>query len=506
MRGGLGFDGARFRSTCRRVISYAVVSAFLVMLPVAFAPAPHSSPAGATPGPGRPNVVVFMTDDQTLEQLRVMPKVQSALGDKGVTFSNFVVSNPRCCPSRATFLTGQYSHNNGVMTNRPPDGGFDRLHGQKTTLPAALQGAGYQTIHIGKYLNGYGRPNPAEIPRGWDTWLTSPSQGTYSYWGFTLNKNGALTTYSTATRDYHTDVMGRLGVKRVEREAERAGPFFMTISFLAPHGGSNVREPPSEDGSRFPWPAPRHDGDFKNEPLPLPPSFDEADISDKPIFLQDKPRLSQDAVKKIRSRYRAQLESLLAVDDAVDDVVRALGKTGERNNTLLVFTSDNGYYHGQHRIKQGKVIPYEPAIRVPLVMRGPGVVRDAGSGALVSNIDLAPTILDFAGAAPLRVPDGRSLRPLLANPAAAWENEVLLESGGASDAIHRRGVRTPEWKYVEWINSGTLAVEAVELYDLVADPDELVNRAGDPAYVSTQNELAARLATLRTCAGATCHP
>jgi N-acetylglucosamine-6-sulfatase len=497
---------ARLRIPRRRVITYALCAAFLVALAVVLAPSPHSSSAVATPAPTPPNVIVFMTDDQTLESLRVMPKVQSLLGDKGITFSNFVVSNPRCCPSRATFLTGQYSHNNGVMTNRPPDGGFDLFGDQQSTLPAALQGAGYQTIHIGKYLNGYGRPNPRQIPPGWDTWQTSPSTGTYAYWGFTLNKNGDLKTYSTANRDYHSDVMSRLGVKNVKREAERAGPFFMTVSFLAPHGGDNPREPQTDDRPRLAWPAPRHAGDFKNEPLPMPPSFDEADISDKPIFIQDKPRLSPEAEKKIRSRYRMQLESLLAVDEAVDEVVRALGKTGERSNTLLIFTSDNGYYHGQHRLTQGKVIPYEPAIRVPLVMRGPGIVQGADSGALVSNIDLAPTILDLTGVATLRTPDGRSLGPLLADPGAAWGNEVLLESGGPSDAVSRRGVRTPEWKYVEWINGSTLAVEAVELYDLVADPDELVNRAGVPAYAVTQNELAARLATLRTCTGATCQP
>jgi N-acetylglucosamine-6-sulfatase len=441
----------------------------------------------------RPNVVVIMTDDQTLESMRVMHGVRSALAASGTTFERAFVSTSLCCPSRATLFTGQYMHNHGVLGNRPPEGGYGRLDTTEW-LPVWLQRAGYHTIHIGKFLNRYGQDRPpTEVPTGWDEWYASVDPSTYRYTGYQLNENGLLATYDR----YQTDEYSRRAVDAVERLSASATPFFLSLAYLAPHSGG-PRDADDPPGPPTPHPADRHRDLFASEPLPRSPAFDEADVSDKPRFIRGRPRLSAARRAAITENYRQELESLVAVDEGVVALVDALREAGELENTLVVFTSDNGFFHGEHRVPYGKVMVYEPAVRVPLIMRGPGVPRGARRRQLVVNADLAPTILEAAGARAGRVQDGRSLFPLLRDRRLQWGRELLLEGPIGFDAVAFSALRNERFLYAEHDNGDR------ELYDLRRDPDELESVHGDRAYASIEARLAQRLAALQVCAGAGC--
>ena len=456
---------------------------------------PSATAASSTPvarqAQASPNVVVIMTDDQTVESLRVMTNVKRLLRDQGAAFARSFATYALCCPSRATFLTGQYAHNHGVLGNTPPNGGHAKLD-HTNTLPVWLQEAGYYTAHLGKYLNGYGRADPREIPPGYDEWRGSVDPTTYRFYGYTLNENGRLATYERA---YQTDLYARKALRIIARRAPLAQPFFLSVAFLAPHSGG-PRERGDPVGQATPVPAPRHRDDFASARLPRPPGFNEHDVSDKPVWIRNRPLLTAARIRKIRENYQQRLESLLAVDEAVARIVAALRRAGELNDTLIVFTSDNGFFHGEHRVPSGKVLLYEPSIRVPLIMRGPGIPAGLRLTQRVGNIDLAPTIVDAAGATAGRVMDGRSLLPLVANPRLTFGRDLLIERGPGPATF--AAVRASRYLYAEYENGER------ELYDLTRDPYELRSRHGDPAYASVRASLAARLAGLRSCAGPTC--
>ena len=461
----------------------------------------------AAPKQPRPNVIVIETDDQTAETLRVMTNVNRLLGEQGATFENNFASWPLCCPSRATFLTGQYAHNHGVLGNKAPEGGYEKLD-HSNTLAVWLRRAGYHTAHIGKYLNGYGsRQNQLEIPPGWSEWHAATR---LPFFGHSMNENGRIITFGSAEQDYSTDVYGRKAVDVIRQRAPARQPFFMWVAFFAPHsGGPPDPDDPPKTGKResvpTTKPAPRHRDRFASEPLPMPPSFNEQDVSDKPTFVRDRPPLGPDGVAAIREAYQQQLESLLAVDEAVGEIVSALRAAGELDNTLIVFTADNGFMHGEHRIPSGKNNVYEPSVRFPLVIRGPGVPRDVRLQQLVANIDLAPTIVDAVDAKAGRTMDGRSLLPLLRNRRGPWRESVLLERVTAERQRAAEGrnptftaIRTARHVYVEYTNGQR------ELYDLSNDPDQIASRHADLAYETVKTNLARRLAKLRMCSGRAC--
>ena len=447
--------------------------------------ATHAAPAA------RPNVVVIMTDDQTLESVRVMTNVRRLLGAQGTTFANSLVSFSLCCPSRATFLTGQYNHNNTVMGNAAPEGGYYKLD-SSNTLPVWLQRAGYYTAHVGKYLNQYGTRNPTEVPPGWSEWRGSVDPTTYRFYGYRLNEGGTVREYA----GYQTDVYTEKALDLIRRRAPQAQPFFLSLAYLAPHSGG-PREP-GDPQMATPVPAPRHRDRFASEALPAPPSFNEADVSDKPAGIRGRPVLPPRRVTQIREMYQQRLESLLAIDEGVERIVSQLQAVGELDDTLVIFTTDNGFFHGEHRVPNGKVLHYEPSSRIPLILRGPGVPRGRTLTQLVANVDLAPTIVDAANATPGRRLDGRSLLPLLRDPGSSWGRDVLLQRGGAAAQVFQ-AIRTPRYKYIEYGNGDR------ELYDLAADPNELQSRHADPALAALRAELARRLAALRRCAGAACN-
>ena len=277
------------------------------------------------------------------------------------------------------------------------------------------------------------------------------------------------------------------------RLAPSTDPFFLSLAFVAPHSGG-PRDPDDPVGMATPSPAARHRDAFAGEPLPRSPAFDEADVSDKPNFIRRRPRLTPARVAAIEENYRQELESLLAVDEGVVRVVAALRASGELDSTLIVFTSDNGYFHGEHRVSRGKVMVYEPSIRVPLILRGPGVPAGARRRQLVSNADLAPTILDAAGALPGRVQDGQSLFGLLRDGGLESGRELLVEGPRGIQAVAFSALRNYRFTYAEHDNG------ARELYDLERDPDQLESVHDDPAYDAIQARLsraAGRAADLR---------
>jgi N-acetylglucosamine-6-sulfatase len=447
--------------------------------------------AKSTAAPNRPNVVVLMTDDQTVESLRVMPNVQHLLADKGVTFDNSFVSYPLCCPSRATYLTGQYPHNHGVWGNAGANGGYYKLD-STNTLPVWLQRAGYETIHIGKYLNGYGTLDPLEIPPGWSRWYGSVDPSTYLYFGYTLNENRRLVTYDdSAAANYQTDVYGQKAVDLIERVAAGPRPFFLSVAFTAPHYGGPP-DPDDPSGQTTPSPAPRHQNAFANEPLPMPPSFNEADVSDKPSAIRKLRLLSPGKISAIRENYQQRLESLLAVDEAVGQIVDELSAVGKLDSTYVIFTSDNGFFHGEHRVPAGKILLYEPSVRVPLIIRGPTIPHGQHRSEFVANVDLAPTIVDVAGTEPERVLDGQSLIPFARDRLLHSGRDILLETRTYA------AVRAPNWLYAEYVTGER------ELYNLARDRDELNNLQRNPGYGLIKADLALRLAQLRACIGSAC--
>jgi len=478
-----------------RLLSSAGIAACAI-LTILLIPEPrgHAHAAGVQ----RPNVVVIMTDDQTLESMKVMERTKSLLGDQGVTFDNSFVSFSLCCPSRSTFLTGQYAHNHGVLGNGPPDGGYYKLD-STNTLAVWLQRAGYATIHLGKYLNRYGTKDPREIPPGWTEFHATVDPSTYQYYDFTLNDNGELRHFCPVTDKpecYQTDLYAKMAQEIIRRRAAAPEPFFLWVAFIAPHAGG-PRDPDDPDWPPTPSPAPRHRNYFAGTELPYAPSFNEADVSDKPPSIRSLPRFGPRTFRQLREEYQQELESLLAVDEAVQGIVDTLRDTGVLDKTLIVFTSDNGFFHGEHRVMTGKILPYEPSIRVPLIIRGPGIPPGVHRSQLVANIDLAPTIVDATKAQPARTMDGHSLFPLMQDAGKELGRDIVIENGPGPG--HFSGLRTRNFLYVEYDDDG-----ARELYDLRRDPDQLQSLHADPAYAGLQAELARRLALLRACKGARC--
>ena len=446
----------------------------------------------------RPNVVVMMTDDQTAASLRYMPQTGALLAAEGTTFENSIASFPLCCPSRATHLTGQYAHNHGVLHNSGPFGGFGRLD-HTNTLPVWLQDAGYRTMHVGRYLNGYEYADG--VPAGWSDWHGAPHSTAFNYSRWKVNENGSLESYPQPERpdEYLTDYQGRRAGELIEQAAPGERPFYLQVWFVAPHRGS-PRDPDDPAGVGTPSPSARDRDSYASAVMPRPPSFDEANMLDKPQVVADRPRLTPDIAAGIEENWRQELESLQAVDDAVARVVDTLQRTGELENTLILFTSDNGFMHGEHRARGEKVLLYEESLRVPLVMRGPGVPRRLRDPRPVANIDLVPTIAEATGATPLRTLDGRSLLELVADLDVWLGRDLLIENGnGANNVPAYRAIRTNRFVYAEHLSTGEF-----ELYDLRRDPYQLRSVDGGRRYEAVQRDLAARLRSLKRCAGLGC--
>jgi arylsulfatase A-like enzyme len=392
-----------------------------------------------------------------------------------------------------------------VLGNTPPKGGFSRfydLHADNN-LAVWLHDAGYYTALIGKLMNLYASDPP--VPPGWSEWHAAapPSfpteEDTMRAYDYTLDENGTSIHYGRNPADFKQDVLTRKAVGLVNRRAPAVKPFFLWLTYTAPHtGGPSPNPNPPFDCDSAAKPAPRHAHAFDSEPLPKPPNFNEADVSDKPASIRNLPRLTPSEVATTQRRYRCALESLLSVDEGVKKVVGALQANGELGNTLLIFTSDNGFFYGEHRVPAQKQRLYEESIRVPLLIRGPGVPPGVKVTDPVINADLAPTIVAVANANPGLVMDGRSLIPLAQHPGTAAGRELLIENPAFRDQPAFTAIRTSSYLYAEH-GSGER-----ELYDLDKDPFELRNRHGSPAYGAIEAQLAQRLLELRDCSGTDC--
>lgn len=462
----------------------------------------------ATQGADRPNVVLILTDDLDVGLLRRhgarYPNL-AKLAAEGTTFENSFVTDPLCCPSRATTLRGQYAHNHRILGNRPPLGGakkFRTLGHEGSTAATWLREAGYGTMLVGKYMNDY---DGDHVPVGWDGWY-AVSGGHHSH---DLNENGWIHHYD-AGRFHLDDVLAEKASTSVRLPPEYGAPFFLWVGTRAPHA-------PAE-------PAPRHEGTFPEARLPRSASFDEADVSDKPGWVRDNPRL--EGIPAMQDLYRDRLRSMLAVDELVGRLMDALRETGELDDTYVFFTSDNGWHAGEHRLSTGKWTAYEEDIRVPLIVRGPGVPEGRTLPHMVLNNDLAPTFADLAGVSTPEFVDGRSLAPLLGEdppPVDGWRSAFLVEAAtelGPGAIPPLSGDPLPDyWRHVPraeyWGRPGFEAVRTEdrlyveygtgehELYDLKGDPHQLDNRyeKADPALL---RRLRDRLAALRTCSGSGC--
>ena len=447
----------------------------------------------------RPNVVLVMTDDQTQESIKVMTKTRAGIGRAGTTFTNSVATFPLCCPSRATYMSGQYAHNHGVVNNVPPFGGYTRFN-FANSLPVWLQRAGYRTMSVGRTLNGYGVDNPSvtDVPPGWNDWIATLDPTTYDYARWQVNQNGQVLALPGPDNpfEHQTDYLGRRASELVEQASAADQPFFLSLTFPAPHSGRPL-DPDDPPGVATPSPAARYRDAFAALPLPRPPSFNERDVSDKPAVIRRRPRLNPAEAAAVQENYRQELESLLSVDDAVGQLLNTLERTGKLANTIVIFTSDNGYTHGEHRIRAAKVFPYEPSIRVPLLMRGPGVPAGLHYGQQVGNIDLAPTILDAADALPGRLQDGSSLLSLASDPQKRTGRELVLENGRGLHTLSRyRGLRNDRYVYIRYDRTGSR-----ELYDLRRDPFQLKNLAKDERFRRVRILMDRRVRKLSRCRG-----
>lgn len=494
----------------------------------AISPMPASGNSAKAAQQIQPNILMILTDDQDAmpDMLDAMPNLQALLADQGMSFSDFLLPLPLCCPARATLLRGQHAHNTQILQNVPPIGGFSVFYDlgmENDTIATALDAAGYQTALVGKYLNLYPNvDNPTHIPPGWDEWYVPITSSAYSSYDYDVNENGVIVSYGSEPQDHISDVITAKAVNFITRTTTLAPatPFFLQLSYYAPHSPA--------------IPAPRHLQMFPGAKAPRTPNFNESDMSDKPNFMQALPLLSDSTIASMDEFRRRQLQSIQAVDEAIATLVQTLQDTGQLNNTYILFLSDNGLHIGQHRFVTGKGAPFEEDIKVPLIVRGPGVPAGVVRHELATLVDIVPTLAEMGGATMTIPVDGRSLYPLLHTtaPPAVWRQVVLLEHWPAPSAdgvaahpqieppdpgddylaaqllstgVDPRAVDTPDWlgfrtrdyKYLDRVGP------SVELYDIAHDSYELYNQYAD-ATTAFRNQMAARLTALSTCAGQTC--
>ena len=441
----------------------------------------------------KPNVIIIMTDDQRWDTLSFMPSVQNELVAKGVTFTNSFVATSQCCPSRATMLKGLYLHNFFMGDSSSPALSFHEAGEDRSTIATWLHGAGYRTGMFGKYMNKYIELAPV-IPPGWDVWKVFELEGYYKY---TLNEDGLSVRYETPGEDYSTDVLRNMLLDFVAESAAMNRRFFAVYTPFAPHTGECT-----DIGQSAPCPAVRHKGILSGIDQYDSMSYFEEDMSDKPLWMQALLPIT-DPVGTQALRIE-QLESLLAVDEAVGMIVQRVEELGISDRTIVLFTSDNGWMVGDHNAT-GKLIGYEESIRVPLVIRYPWMLHNEPreESRMAVNIDLAPTIADLAK---IVIPDpvnGTSLKPLLLNQPMTGREDFLLEFLALVWPMPPTyaGVRTPEWKFIHTDPLWGLVEQEEELYDLVNDPYEhnnlLMTDPTNPLYEDKAQELRLRLEELK---------
>ncbi|MBN8866677.1 MAG: sulfatase-like hydrolase/transferase [Solirubrobacterales bacterium] len=492
--------------------------------------------AGALPA----NVVLIQVDDMARSLLRAkvrqngrpvpaMPNLLRGVGSRGVELGRFYASDPICGPSRASLLSGRAAHNHGMRINAYPYGYSVWQHSQLygSNLPVWLQRAGYRTAHIGKYMNGYGYAPEDEVPPGWERWVTPLRDAGASYYGSILNIDGRLvdTGSSWHSRDlpgcepvfytkpgaclHSTDLFTSFALKEISQARREGRPFYVQLDYDAPH----------DDGRLDPGPIPP--ARLRGLARRVIPNYDLHDVAPgptAPTFIADQPPLTPEMKSEIRTRFANEVASLAGVDQGIGRILGLLKRTGLDKNTYVVFVSDNGMFHGEHRIAYGKYLPHEPSARQPLLVRGPDLPAGKVSASSGSTLDLAPTVLAMTGVTPPQVMDGRSLLGELRAPRRVSKVPVLLEgfSGRGPSVpeqfldgsgqkrpnqavvVNYNGFVAGDWKYIRyWYGQN-------ELYDLKRDPGEMHNLATAARMapvVEWADQVVDRLAM---CSGSSC--
>lgn len=503
-----------------RARSFAI-AALVAALTIAAAPVafPGGAQRGADP---RPNLILITSDDQWISSMdeNPMPRTERLLGEQGSTFTQAILTSPLCCPARAGWITGQYAHNNGVTANAP---GYAGLIEPGNVLPVWLRRAGYRTIHIGKWLNRYGAgaANLADVPPGWSEWhsVVTAIPRQISYYDYPLRENGRTHRFGHKPDDYLGRVLANRTTEMLRTYLPRDRPLFLELDHYAPHG-----DPGGSHHCRNAAVPDRRDLHlFDDRELPKPASYNEEDVSDKSDLVKLDPLLTPQQEAILTRRYRCGLAALRSVDRSVARIVRVLNRFGELDNTVIAFSSDNGYQFGTHRIL-GKAVPYEESVRTPFLVRVPQALRPEVPDGItidepVANIDIAPTFLELAQAAPCgrdgcRTLDGRSFLPLLRQepgypPDRALAVELKFQETGEPAGEKRicsfQGFRTPETSLSENYVTQTPgepcpAEPQIEAYDLVGDPLQLEN-SWDGLSAPEQDALLGRAESLRDCAG-----
>ncbi len=494
-----------------------------------------AAPGTAAAATSKPNIVMVMADDMRADDLRWAPAIRQLIGKRGLTFENSFAPYPLCCPARASFLTGQFAHNHHVYWHERPFGygSFD----DSKTLATSLRGAGYRTGFIGKYLNRYGqdrskvsgRPSWKYVPRGWDDWrgaldnppVRSIHGSTYDYMDTPFLVNGKVDNKYKGR--YQSYVIGDFSLDMSRRFSRGSKPFFMYVNYVAPHfGGPNEADDPptslvDDKGYRHDFRTPARPpgvrGKFdrvitRSSGMPRGGGPSERHIGDKPRYLSRYPEPNARERLAMREMTRQRAESIFVMDQQVARLIRDLKKRGEWSNTVFMFTSDNGYYLGEHRRRSGKVRAHEPSLRVPFVVTGPGMRSGAKRYDPITTVDLAATILDFGKAKAPRRADGTSRRPTMLRGDQGWTVPVLTEAThtegydrqepGFTDIRTAIGVRTARFSLLR-NRSGQH-----ELYDLKRDPLQNINLYGDPRYRNDRRRLENVWWKLRNCAGNSC--
>jgi len=433
--------------------------------------------------PDKPNFIVLLTDDQVYYSIEYMPILERELIGKGINFTQGFVTTPLCCPSRASILSGQYAHNHDVLENRPPRGGAAKFD-DTSTIATWLKQAGYRTAYIGKYLNFYDDIQPlGYVPPGWDEWHavldgTKPHQ---LYLNYTMSVNGEVVQYGTDAEDYSADVFTAKALEFIR--ASKDEPFFLMIGYYNPH---EPHEFAKRHNDLF-----RSDEEFMDKLLP---NFNEEDISDKPAWMQGLPLLEWE---EMVNAYQRTVRSMQSVDEGIAEIVKTLEQIGQRDDTLIIFISDNGLAYGEHRLSTQKNCQFEECIRVPFVVSYPRMITTPRQDdRLVANIDIAPTLVELAGAEIPASVDGLSLAPLFSNKAEQWREALLIEhwqltEGFGSIIPDFFSLRTRNWKYVEYVSGEK------ELYDLADDPYEMENLAYREDHAQRVKEFSAQLQSLK---------
>lgn len=432
------------------------------------------TPAHAKVGAGtKPNIIVVLTDDQhaSRETISKMPYLRSRSG--WYRFDRAFINNPTCCPSRATFLSGQWSHHTGVEFTT----GAARFD-DADTIATRLDDAGYRTGWFGKYHLGASAPRAATyVPPGWDDFVDHKAPSP-PYFDYTLNENGRLVNYGSAPEDYSTDVLAAKAIRFVKRAAAARAPYFAVFAPRAPHNNWTA--------------APRHAGTYADEPVKFPKSWNE-DTSDKPAWWAQRPEARP---ANRTGAIRHSWDTLLAVDEALKKLNKVLRKRRQVKDTVVIFTSDNGYAFGEHRWAAKRCV-YDSCARVPLYVRYGAHREGKVFKAVVGNEDFAATFAAWAGVSPPAGSDGQSMARMLKKRRmpGRWQDEALLRSANNDDEgspPDAWALRTRAYLYAE-----TTATGELELYDLATDPHQLQNVAGESLYAPARMRMRERLSVLK---------